>query len=58
VPSWCKARKLYEFQNFNFTGAYGESGFLEDYTSQAQGEPLSVIVAVTRNPAGKAQQSW
>ena len=29
--------------------------FLEDYTSQVQGEPLSVIVTVTRNGAGKAQ---
>ena len=50
-----QARKLYEFQDFNFTGAYGDNGFLEDYTSQVQGEPLSVIVTVTRNAAGKAQ---
>ena len=50
-----EARKLYEFQDFNFTGAYGDDGFLEDYTSQVQGEPISVIVTVTRNAAGKAQ---
>jgi hypothetical protein len=50
-----QARKFYEFQNFNFTGDYGDHGFLEDYTSQVQGEPLSVIVTVTRNAAGKAQ---
>ena len=49
------ARKPYEFQDFNFTGSYGDNGFLEDYTSQVQGEPLSVIVTVTRNAAGKAQ---
>ena len=50
-----EARKLYEFQDFNFTGDYGDDGFLEDYTSQVQGEPISVIVTVTRNAAGKAQ---
>lgn len=50
-----EARKLYEFQDFNFTGDYGDDGFLEDYTSQVQGEPISVIVTVTHNAAGKAQ---
>ena len=50
-----QARKLYEFQDLNFTGHYGDDGFLEDYTSQVQGEPLKVIVTVTRNAAGKAQ---
>ena len=49
-----EARKLYEFQDFNFTGPYGDNGFLEDYTSQVQGEPLSVIGAVTSNADGKA----
>ena len=50
-----QARKLYEFQDFHFTGNYGDNGFLEDYTSQVQGQPLKVIVTVTRNAAGKAQ---
>jgi hypothetical protein len=50
-----EARKLYEFQDFNFTGPYGDNGFLEDYTSQVAGKPLNVIVTVTRNAAGKAQ---
>src|SRR5262245_25937143 len=50
-----QARKLYEFQDFNFTGYYGDDGFLEDYTSQVRGEPLKVIVTVTRNAGGKAQ---
>jgi hypothetical protein len=50
-----QARKLYEFQDFHFTGNYGDYGFLEDYTSQVHGEPLKVIVTVTRNAAGKAQ---
>ena len=50
-----EARKLYGFQDFNFTGDYGDNGFLEDYNSQVEGEPLNVIVTVTRNAAGKAQ---
>jgi hypothetical protein len=50
-----QARELYEFQDFHFTGDYGDNGFLEDYTAQVRGEPLNVIVTVTRNAAGKAQ---
>jgi hypothetical protein len=50
-----QARELYEFQDFHFTGDYGDNGFLEDYTAAVQGEPLHVIVTVTRNAAGKAQ---
>lgn len=49
------ARELYEHQEFNFTGDYGDNGFLEDYTCQIRGEPTSVVVTVTRNAAGKAQ---
>jgi hypothetical protein len=30
-------RKLYESQDFNFAGPYGENGFLEDYTAQVRG---------------------
>ena len=50
------ARGLYEFQDFSFTGDYGDNGFLEEYTTQVRGEPLSVVVTVTRNAAGEAQQ--
>ncbi len=50
-----QARELYEFQDFHFTGDYGENGFLEDYSSSLQGEPLNVIVTVTRNAAGQAE---
>lgn len=49
------ARELYEHQEFNFTGDYGDKGFLEEYTCKIQGEPTSVLVTVTRNAAGKAQ---
>jgi len=49
------ARELYEHQEFSFTGDYGDDGFLEDYTCQIRGQRTSVIVTVTRNPAGKAK---
>ena len=49
------ARELYEHQEFDFTGDYGDKGFIEEYTCKIQGEPTSVVVTVTRNAAGKAQ---
>jgi hypothetical protein len=49
------ARTVYEYQEFNFTGDYGDNGFLEDYTTQIRGEPTGVVVTVTRNAAGQAQ---
>src|SRR5215213_3966585 len=49
------ARELYEHQEVDFTGDYGDKGFLEEYTCKIQGEPTSVVVTVTRNAAGKAQ---
>ena len=49
------ARALYQHQEFDFTGDYGDKGFLEQYICQIQGEPTSVVVTVTRNAAGKAQ---
>ncbi|MER5599522.1 hypothetical protein [Streptomyces sp. NPDC002265] len=50
-----KARELYEFQDFSYAGDFGDSGFLEIYESSIQGEPLKVVVTVTRNAAGQAQ---
>jgi hypothetical protein len=49
-------RTLYDSQEFNFAGPYGENGFLEDYTAWVRGEPIGNVVLVTRNPAGQAQQ--
>jgi hypothetical protein len=49
------ARKVYENQEFQFTGDYGENGFLEEYTCKIKGEPTRVVVTVKRNAAGKAQ---
>ncbi|MFF4960774.1 hypothetical protein [Streptomyces sp. NPDC001222] len=50
-----KARELYEFQDFSFTGDFGDNDFLEIYSASVQGEPLTVVVTVTRNAAGQAQ---
>jgi len=46
------ARTLYEYQEFNFIGEYGDHGFLEDYTSRVRGEPIGSVVVVTSNDAG------
>ena len=48
-------RTLYDHQEFNFAGPYGENGFLEDYTARVRGEPIGNVVLVTRNAAGQAQ---
>jgi hypothetical protein len=48
-------RGLYESQTFNYVGAYGDDGFLEDYTAQVQGEPISCVVLIKSNAAGQAQ---
>ncbi len=49
------ARELYEHQEFQFTGDYGDNGFIEEYTCLLKGEPTRVVVTVTRNATGKAQ---
>jgi hypothetical protein len=49
------ARALYQHQAFQFTGDYGDNGFLEEYTCDILGEPTSVVVTVKRNADGKAQ---
>jgi hypothetical protein len=50
------AKALYEYQDFNYAGPYGDNGFLEDYTTQVHGEPTGVIVMVSRNAAGQTQR--
>ena len=46
-------RTVYDYQNFNFVGPYGDHGWLEDYTAGVQGEPISNFTMVTRNAAGQ-----
>jgi hypothetical protein len=48
-------RDLYEHQEFNFAGPYGDNGFLEDYIAKVRGEPIGCAVLVTRNAAGQTQ---
>ncbi|MFE6760621.1 hypothetical protein ACFVDQ_44750 [Streptomyces sp. NPDC057684] len=50
-----KARELYEFQDFSYADDFGDNGFLEIYDASIEGEPLKVVVTVTRNAAGQAQ---
>lgn len=49
------ARTLYEYQEINFAGPYGDDGFLEDYTARVHGEPIGSVVTVTRNTVGQTQ---
>jgi hypothetical protein len=49
------ARTIYQNQEFQFTGDFGDNGFLEEYTCQIEGQPTSVVVTVHRNAAGEAQ---
>ena len=49
------ARELYDYQDFNYAGPYGDNGFLEDYATEVRGEHIGVVVLVTRNAAGQAQ---
>jgi hypothetical protein len=48
-------RGLYDYQKFNFAGAYGENDWLEDYTAGVRGEPIGNVTVVKRNAAGQAQ---
>jgi hypothetical protein len=48
-------RSLYDYQNFNFAGPYGENGWLEDYTAGVRGEPIGNVTVVTRNAARQTQ---
>jgi len=45
-------RTLYDKQEFRFAGPYGDNGFLEDYTAQLRGEPISCVVLIKTNGAG------
>jgi hypothetical protein len=48
-------RGLYDQQEFNFAGPYGDNGFLETYTARVRGEPIGCAVLVTLNDAGQTQ---
>jgi hypothetical protein len=48
-------RTLYDHQVFNFAGACGNIGWLEDYTAHVRGEPVGCAVVFTSNAAGQTQ---
>jgi hypothetical protein len=48
-------RTLYERQDFNFAGPWGDNSFVEDYTAQVRGEPIGCVALITRNAAGQTQ---
>jgi len=48
-------RGLYDYQEFNFVGPYGENDWLEDYTAGVSGKPIGNFTVVKRNAAGQAE---
>jgi hypothetical protein len=48
-------RTLYDQQEYNFAGSWGDNSFLEDYNAQVHGEPIGCVALVTRNAAGQTQ---
>ena len=36
-------RELYDRQDFNFAGPWGDNGFIEDYTAEVRGKPLGCL---------------
>ena len=49
------ARELYDGQDFNFAGPWGNNGFVEDYTTKVRGRPLGAVHLITFNAEGQAQ---
>jgi hypothetical protein len=48
-------RELYDRQDFNFAGPWGDNSFIEDYTAEVGGRPLGCLHLVTFNADGQAQ---
>ena len=43
------ARQLYDRQDFNFVGLWGDNSFIEDYTADVHGRPVGAVHLVTFN---------
>jgi hypothetical protein len=51
-----RRRPLYERQDFNFAGPWGDNGFIEDYTAEVGGSrPLGCLHLITFNSDGQTQ---
>ena len=48
-------RELYDRQDFNFAGPWGDNSFIEDYTAEVDGRPLGAVHLITFNTDGEAQ---
>jgi hypothetical protein len=48
-------RALYDRQDFNFAGPWGDNGFIEDYTADVRGRPLGCLHLVTFNADRQTQ---
>jgi hypothetical protein len=48
-------RQLYDRQDFNFAGPWGDNSFIEDYTAEVGGKPLGAVHLITFNADGRAQ---
>jgi hypothetical protein len=48
-------RELYDRQDFNFAGPWGDNGFIEDYTAEVDGRPLGCLHLITFNSDGQTQ---
>jgi hypothetical protein len=49
------ARQLYDRQDFNFVGPWGDSSFIEDYTAEVRGVPVGAVHVITFNADGEVQ---
>jgi hypothetical protein len=50
------ARTLYDYQEFNVIGRYGDHDFVEDYVATFHGQPIGSVVVIRFNEAGQTQQ--
>jgi hypothetical protein len=50
-----RVRELYDRQDFNFAGTWGDNGFIEDYTAEVRGRPLGCLHLITFNADGQTQ---
>jgi hypothetical protein len=48
-------RELYDRQDVNFAGPWGDAGFIEDYTAEVRGRPLGCLHLISFNADGQAQ---
>ena len=49
------ARQLYDRQDFNFAGPWGNNSFIEDYTAEVRGTPVGAVHLIIFNADGEAQ---